>query len=328
MQHPVARIMTLIVAAAAVLTLAACSGGGGGGEETPDPVDLLLDDRVIGLQRVVERSDSLLVPGLHVGYSISIDGGARQDEGPFFQAASCSGPTTCETENMDGSTGSTLMLRNLMDFSNFELGPAAVSLDSRGGFDTVDIAADVDVSGSLPDDLVNVTLPNARTYGFWGARGFAGVLIGDGPVSGEARKVVLGGEGTDPFEGELSFGLAFAMGQVSGTNPVGVGSLTWGGIVEAVSTRTFERRSGTVEVIIADLNQDPLRVSVNVEVADDRVGPPEWSNVEITGGSFTHGTTADQNFLEGNLHGPNHEEAYGVFDTGAYTGAFGARQGS
>ena len=128
-----------------------------------------------------------------------------------------------------------------------------------------------------------------------------------------------------PFDGQLSFGLAFAMGDVSGTNPRGVGSLTWEGIVEVVSTRTFERRPGTVNLIVADLTQDPLHVSVNVEVDDFRVGPPEWSSVEMVDGHFLHGSVADQDYLEGNLHGPDQEEAYGVFDTGSYTGAFGAR---
>ena len=328
MQHPVARITTLIVAAAAALTLTACSSGGGGGEDMPDPIDLLLDDRVMGLQRVVERSDNLLVPGLHVGYSISIGGSELKATEPFFQGASCSGPTTCETESTDEATGSTLALRDIVNFSTFDLGPAEVVLDSRGGFDTVDIATDIDVSSSILDDVVNVTPPSARSYGFWGVHGFAGVVIGDGPVSGDARQEALGVQATIPFDGELSFGLAFAMGDVSGTNPTGVGSLTWRGIVEVASTRTFERRPGMVEVIIADLTQDPLYVSVNVEVDDFRVGPPEWSNVGLTAGHFLHGAVADENYLEGNLHGPDHEEAYGVFDTGSYTGAFGARQGN
>ena len=142
------------------------------------------------------------------------------------------------------------------------------------------------MSGSILDDVVNVTPPTARSFGFWGVHGFAGVLVGDGPVSGEARQTVVGVQAVIPFEGELSFGLAYAMGDVSGNNPTGVGSLTWEGIAEVVSTRTFERRPGTVEVIIADLTLDPLRGSVNVEVDDFRVGPAEWSNVEITNGAF------------------------------------------
>ena len=87
MRYPVARITTLLAAAVAVLSLAACSSGdGGGGEDIPDPVDLLQDDRVMGLQRVVERSDNLLVPGLHVGYAISIGGSEQAVTEPIFQA--------------------------------------------------------------------------------------------------------------------------------------------------------------------------------------------------------------------------------------------------
>ena len=43
-------------------------------------------------------------------------------------------------------------------------------------------------------------------------------------------------------------------------------------------------------------------------------------------GSFASGTAGRDDYLEGNFHGPDHEEAYGVFDTGAYVGAFAARR--
>ncbi|MCY4602572.1 MAG: hypothetical protein OXF27_21935 [Acidobacteria bacterium] len=36
--------------------------------------------------------------------------------------------------------------------------------------------------------------------------------------------------------------------------------------------------------------------------------------------------TAGSDRIEGRLHGPAHEEAWGVFDTGAYIGAFGAKR--
>ena len=321
MKHPAARITTFAALVAATLTLTAC---GGGGEESPDPVDLLLDDRVMRLQRVVERSDSLLVPGLHVGYSVSIGGGEQNETEPFFQGASCSGAARCETEASDDADGTMVTLRDLIDFSTFDLGETQVVLDTRGGFDTVDISSGIDISRSILDDVVNVTPPNARSFGFWGIHGFAGVLIADGPVSGEARQEALGVQASIPFEGELSFAMAFAMGDVTGTDPTGVGSVTWEGIAEVASTRTFERRPGTVEVIIADLARP--RASVNVEVDGFRIGPAEWSNVEIADGRFAHGAVADEDYLEGNFHGPAHEEAYGVFDTGSYTGAFGAKR--
>ena len=69
MKHHAARIATFAVAAAAVLTLTACGGGGG---DSPDPIDLLLHPRVVRLKKIVERSDTLLTPGLHLSYTISV----------------------------------------------------------------------------------------------------------------------------------------------------------------------------------------------------------------------------------------------------------------
>ena len=36
--------------------------------------------------------------------------------------------------------------------------------------------------------------------------------------------------------------------------------------------------------------------------------------------------SAGRDYPEGNFHGQDHEETYGVFDTGAYIGAFGAKR--
>ena len=322
MTHPAARIATLLAVVATALTLAACSSGGD--EETPDPVDLLLDPRVIRLQRVVERSDNLLVPGLHVGYTLLIDG-QRETTDPIFQSATCSGATQCETEATTNTHATTVTLQDMLDFSTFDLGGVGVTLGERGGLDTVDIVTDIDVTGSILSDAINVTPPAARSFGFWGVHGFAGVVIGDGPFSGEAQNQTLNVQTTTPFQGELSFALGYAMGDVTGTNPSGVGSLTWDGIAEVVSTRTFERSPGTVRVVIQDLTQAPLHAGVNIDTDGFRIGPAEWSNMEVTGGRFTHGAVSSQDYLEGNFHGPGHVETYGVFDTGSFTGAFGAK---
>ena len=42
-------------------------------------------------------------------------------------------------------------------------------------------------------------------------------------------------------------------------------------------------------------------------------------------GGFRAGA-AGTDYLEGRFHGPGHEEAWGVFDTDAYVGAFGAKR--
>ena len=70
------------------------------------------------------------------------------------------------------------------------------------------------------------------SYGFWGQHGFAALEIGSGPLSGEV-------DGT-AFSGDFSFARAYAVGEVSGTNPTGAGSATWRGIAEASPAGTYE----------------------------------------------------------------------------------------
>ena len=119
-------------------------------------------------------------------------------------------------------------MQDLIDLSA-SIDQTEVSLGSRGGFDTIAIASEFDVSGLIFDDTFTVTPPTATAYGAWGEQGFA-------------------------------------------------------------------------------------------------VNPPEWANLPLTNGSFTFGTLADDNYVAGNFHGLDHEEAYGVFDTESYTGAFGAKR--
>ena len=44
------------------------------------------------------------------------------------------------------------------------------------------------------------------------------------------------------------------------------------------------------------------------------------------GGGFFEKGTAGDDFIEGRSYGPDHEEAWGVFDTCDYVGAFGAKK--
>ena len=63
-----------LVVVTLLLLLAGCGGdGGGNGVEMPEPGSLPLasDERVKRLEGIVERADTLLVPGVHVSYSVS-----------------------------------------------------------------------------------------------------------------------------------------------------------------------------------------------------------------------------------------------------------------
>lgn len=309
----------LAVALAAALTLTACSSGGGG-DDGPDPADVLRD-ALSGLGRNMERYGTLITPGLHVRHSISI-GALTEVDGEAFHDADCNGPRctidNLDPEDMDGTQVGLLDLIN----PTANLTPDSATLGSRGGFDTITAVSDLDAAAHIRAGVVFAMPPTATGLGFWGEYGFAGVAIGNGPVNGR-----IGLEGLPnpaPFDGSLQFALAYAMGNTTGTNPTGTGGATWEGIVEAASTLTFERRTGTATVIMADLS-DPS-ATVNIEVDGSAISPPEWTNVPIMVGKFEVGTVADGNYLEANFHGPMHEESYGVFDTTHYTGAFGAKR--
>ena len=327
MKHHAARIAACIAVVAVALTLTACGGGGG---DSPDPVDLLLDPRVIRLGRIIERSDSLITPGLHLKYEYSLSIGNAdpiKEEGEVFQNVRCD-EADCTIQGEDeGGTMVDLQdldLQDLIDLS-VELGSADVSLGSRGGFDTITISSDLDVLDSIPASVNTDMYPSATSLGFWGVHGFAGVAIGNGLLSGSVELADL--QTTARFDdGRLYFALAYAMGKATGSNPPPDTEIaTWEGIAEAAALRTFERRTGTVTLTIADLASPSI--SVDIVVDDFSIAEPEWADVTLTSGSFTFGT-AGNDYLAGNFYGPAHEEAYGVFDTGSYTGAFGAAKRS
>ena len=117
---------------------------------------------------------------------------------------------------------------------------------------------------------------------------------------------------------------AFAAGEATGTNPTGMGSATWSGIAEAASTSTFQRREGIATVTIAELSRP--RVGVEINVPGFAIDSSTWTGIPLTNGHYASGTVGSD-YLEGHFHGPSHEETYGVFDTGAYVGAFGAKRG-
>ena len=82
---------------------------------------------------------------------------------------------------------------------------------------------------------------------------------------------------------------------------------------------------------IPDL-EDP-RVTVEIDIGGFDIRSPAWSGMSISSGGFGARPLAESEralygfgYLRGAFHGPNHEEAYGVFDTGAYIGAFGAKR--
>ena len=55
------------------------------------------------------------------------------------------------------------------------------------------------------------------------------------------------------------------------------------------------------------------------------IGAPGWADMALAAGGFASGT-AGTGYLAGKFHGPAQQEAWGVFDTADYIGAFGAKR--
>ena len=64
-------------------------------------------------------------------------------------------------------------------------------------------------------------------------------------------------------------------------------------------------------------------MGVEIDVPGFAIDSPAWSDMPLANGRYAVGT-AGLDYLAGDFHGPDHEETYGVFDTGAHMGVFGA----
>ena len=157
-------------------------------------------------------------------------------------------------------------------------------------------------------------VPDIELFGAWGNHGSAAVMLMEGDIRGEFEGV--------SFRGNIRLATNMALGNASESNPAGMGGATWQGVAEAVSTRTFTRRTGTASITIPDLS-NPL-VDASIALGDQEIGA--WRAMPLHRGRYESGTPGTGNHLVGNFHGPSHEETYGVFDTGSFLGAYGAKK--
>ena len=261
------------------------------------------------LEQIISQADTILVPGVHIDYSVSQPAQVSDHQ---FQPVSCSG-TTCTAGD-----GTTITEQDFLG-PVLNVDPSELTIGELHGFDTSALEAALNPSnfeGLLPFPGATISsLPSVTSYGFWGDHGFAVVSIADGPMAGQYLGV--------SFSGDLRTATSVAGGDATGTNPGGVGAATWSGLAEAASTQTFERRQGTAILTIADLSLPSI--SVSVDVPGYVINSPAWSVIELDAGRFRTGS-AGSDYLEGGFYGPDHDEAYGAFDTGSYIGAFGGKR--
>ena len=264
------------------------------------------DPKVVQLRGIAERADSLLIPSARLHGTIRAQG--QSESLSRLETYHCDG-TRCA-----GSSGNAIAIADIL-YPGSPSRPVSVALGDRGGFHTVRVTGSLDVQEALPAGMTVSSIPTPEGWGFWGDYGYAEVDLVNGPLSGRYRGV--------GFNGSVRTAAAFALGDTSGTNPVGTGRARWHGIAEAVSINSYRRHSGTTTVTIPDLSRP--RVDVDVRIGGRSIGSPAWRGMHLRSGSYGAGSVG-RDYLRGKLHGPRHSESYGVFDTGAYVGAFGAKK--
>ena len=284
---------------AGALALAGCGGGGGGGPTTPPDTDTGTDP----MPRPPAEAAAALVSGLYFDYALEGAGAAALEEaGSVRLSCPAGGCAAHDLRALSGRDGT----------------------GTRDGFATV---TGTSVSGPPLTEAfsgVSATVSGASftRYGFWGRYGWAAVESGRGTLSAEA--------GGRTWSGTFRAAHGWAAGtDPSGTPPAGTGSAVWRGIAEAARTADFERLPGRAELRIADLSRPLVDVDIDLDIDDGGGGGGgvalRWTGIEPAGGGFGKGA-AGADRIDGRFHGPDHDEAWGTFDTGAYVGAFGARR--
>ena len=293
MKTPIKAGTLRAAALAGALALAACGGGGGSPAlapgDDPRPPDRMPPPGAT-------PSGVPAVSGLHFDYTLE-RGGERPISEDGSAALSCPA-AGCAARD----------LRELSD---------ADGAGMRGGFGTLTGATGgPPLTEAFSGVSVTVSDVSFTRYGFWGAYGWAAVETGAGALS-----AALDGQ---RWTGSFDTAHAWAAGEPAGSNPAGAGSAVWRGIAEAARTADFARLPGTAELRIADLSRP--RVDADIDLDDGAGGVAlRWTGMAPAAGGFAQ-DAAGTGRIEGRFHGPGHEEAWGVFDTGAYVGAFGARR--
>lgn len=117
---------------------------------------------------------------------------------------------------------------------------------------------------------------------------------------------------------------AFSMGAFPASHPAGAGSAAYRGHVVAIDLRTAETLRGTATLVIPDLADPSVNVSLTglVDPAGDPRPALDWHGVPLRAGQFEAATTAGR--IVGRFYGTSHHEAGGLVATDMLSGAFGA----
>ena len=301
----------IVPALTGLLVVGACGGGGGDGPTTTEPPTITeppRDERIVRLEGIVERADSLFISGEN--YLITTPPLPRY--AIRFRPSFC-GQGSCfmieETASGAAPYDYTLEqhLANL-GFDAEEIDDTVFTLGQRDGMDTlVHSSTDTLTDAGSTYDLT------FEEYGFWGDHGFASIFLNTTSDTSGA--------------GDSQIGRAVAFGDLTGSRPsvAGGGSATWSGPAEAFDTAFHDRWEGTATITMPDLTG--VRVDVDIVIEGLSITPASaWNDIIVgSDGEFDSFEHTDGRVL-GAFYGPDHEEIFGAFDTFLYIGVFGAKR--
>ena len=288
-----------------VFFLAAC--GGSGDNNDGDPTAKVDREQAIDrLEQIIEQADTVLASRTVGSYTLR--------EGSFTVSGTEEILLTCSGRECRDDSDFVISVSEVLEGDEEQdLELISPTIASRGGFHTGKIETSLDdLLNDFLEDPVLTEAPSLELFAAWGEHGAATLLLMTGDIRGEFEGM--------PFSGNFQFATHMVIGDATGTNPTGLGSATWRGVAEAVSTSTFARHTGTADITIRDLS-DPL-VSASIALDGQEIGA--WPSMPLHQGRYESGQPGSENHLVGSFHGPNHEETYGVFDTGSHLGSYGA----
>ena len=124
--------------------------------------------------------------------------------------------------------------------------------------------------------------------------------------------------------------LPYSIGQASGSNPVS-GTATWNGVAIGVDLNRLHPDPDMLQGdagIVYDFGVGSVDVTldnfVNLRSGAATGHTMGWTDITVTGGTFSDGTHWDGKHIAGAFYGSYHEEAGGTFRSGSIAGSFGA----
>ena len=328
--NPVA--MAALALVLLVPMLAACGGGGGGGggqaasssspvSSLPDisyPVNPASAQQAVAGSAVPTETVAQAVQRLHgiasnANRMVATDvvvflPGQQQIRIPLSCSGTrCSGTLQGEPYSLQLDRPSSANLNEIVDYDVAEIQPIMV----HNGVNIGQIRARSDQGTA--DQI------EALFYGGWMEHSLFAVEVGYFPSVANP---------------EFDVGVAYSVGDSTGTNPTAIAgrTATWTGsvvggdyssqyaghVIHGTATVTVDFGASNVDVEFSNL--------VDLDATGRSIANMNWDNIAVSGGKFSRGSGAD--LIRGQFYGPNHEEVGGAFDHNQIGGAFGAIRGT